>query len=308
MQSERFRYCLEKYNGRHTRYECPLCAVKQSFTRYIDKVTNTYLHPNVGLCNRVINCDYHLTPKEFFEDSKAPNLGQWTRPAAPTVIKDEIFITPGTLKKTLGKYDQNHFFQYLLSFFGFDIASSLAKRYVIGTSKHWFGANVFYQIDQDGNIRRGKIMLYNQVTGQRLKDHKPTSVHTLMRNANSKPNECFFGEHLLKGNDQIVAIVESEKTAIMCSAYMPEYVWLASGGLSLLSGDKCKVLIGRKVILYPDINGHQKWSVKAKELSKYAIVVVSNLIERRATDEERQQGLDLADYLIKYNLNDFRRV
>lgn len=43
--------------------------------------------------------------------------------------------------------------------------------------------------------------------------------------------QCLFGEHLLKKYpNKTVALVESEKTAIICSALMPDYIWLATGG------------------------------------------------------------------------------
>ena len=39
--------------------------------------------------------------------------------------------------------------------------------------------------------------------------------------------QCLFGEHLLRLHpDKKVAVVESEKTAVICSALMPEYVWV----------------------------------------------------------------------------------
>jgi hypothetical protein len=43
-------------------------------------------------------------------------------------------------------------------------------------------------------------------------------------------SQCLFGEHLLKDTETPVAIVESEKTAIIASCYYPEFIWLACGG------------------------------------------------------------------------------
>lgn len=44
-----------------------------------------------------------------------------------------------------------------------------------------------------------------------------------------------------------VAIVESEKTAVIASIYLPQFTWLAFGNLTNLSFEKCKVIRGRKV-------------------------------------------------------------
>ncbi len=96
-----------------------------------------------------------------------------------------------------------------------------------------------------------------------------------------------------------MAIVESEKTAIIASAFMPDFIWLATGSLNNLSADKCAVLKGRKVVLFPDLNAFDKWSAKAKELAHITSFLVSDLLERNASDAERRDGLDIADYLLK---------
>jgi len=56
---------------------------------------------------------------------------------------------------------------------------------------------------------------------------------------------------------------------------------------------------------FPDLNGFDKWSSKAKELSHLAVFTVSDLLERKATEAEKKQGFDLADYLIKFDYKEF---
>jgi len=114
-----------------------------------------------------------------------------------------------------------------------------------------------------------------------------------------------FGEHLLIDKTKPVAIVESEKTAVIASVYLPQFIWVAVGSLTNLNTEKCIILKGRTVTLFPDLNGFEKWSIKAKELSQLANITVSNLLERKATECEKRQGLDLADYLLKYDYNEF---
>lgn len=63
---------LQKYSGKSTRFTCPQCKTKQSFTLYINGETNQPIHPTVGKCNREIKCGYHYTPKQYFTDNPSP--------------------------------------------------------------------------------------------------------------------------------------------------------------------------------------------------------------------------------------------
>ena len=70
MNNNIYRYQLERYRGRSTRYNCPQCGRKQVFTRYIDTYNNNiYINDKVGKCNRIDKCGYHYTPKQYFEDN-----------------------------------------------------------------------------------------------------------------------------------------------------------------------------------------------------------------------------------------------
>ena len=65
-----YRYILEKYRGLSTRYTCPQCGRKYTFTRYIDTENNNkYISDNVGKCNRLDKCGYHYTPRQYFTDN-----------------------------------------------------------------------------------------------------------------------------------------------------------------------------------------------------------------------------------------------
>ncbi|MDE6871627.1 MAG: hypothetical protein K2J62_05840 [Bacteroidales bacterium] len=71
--------------------------------------------------------------------------------------------------------------------------------------------------------------------------------------------QCLFGEHILQQDPDPIALVESEKTAIISSGLMLQYLWLATGGKSQLSQEKLSVLTGRRVIAFPDIYGYEGW-------------------------------------------------
>ena len=305
------RYILEPYKGMNTRYRCPAtnCGKGKTFSLYIDTETGEHIHPTVGRCNRESNCGQHYTPKQYFQDNNisfdTPKVYK-PRPVTPQQ-KPVSFIPVEVFKASLKAHETNHFVQFLINLFGVEVASQLVNRYFIATSKHWNGATVFWQIDTQGKVRTGKIMLYSPTTGKRVKNLEiPVYwVHKALKQPEFELRQCLFGEHLLIDKIKPVAIVESEKTAVIASVYLPHFIWVAVGSLTNLNAEKCSILKGRTVILFPDLNGFDKWSSKAKELSHLAIFSVSDLLERKATETEKKQGFDLADYLIKYDYKAF---
>jgi rubredoxin len=307
------RYILEPYKGINTRYLCPVCKSREkTFSRYIDTKTGEYIAPTVGRCNRESNCGYHYTPKQYFQDNHisidTPQVKPLFKPHHVTPQQKPVsFIPVGLFKASLQNHEPNNFIKFLLGIFGVEVTRELISNYFIATSTHWNGATIFWQIDIKGKIRTGKIMLYSPSTGKRVKEpyNHITWVHTALKQSDFELKQCLFGEHLLQDKHKPVAIVESEKTAIIASIYFPQLIWLAVGSLTNLNAEKCQVLKGRKVTLFPDLNGFEKWSSKAKELSHLATFAVSELLEQKASNEERKLGFDLADYLIKFDYPEF---
>lgn len=127
------------------------------------------------------------------------------------------------VRKTLVFTSKNAFATFLSKIFCEDTAKALFEKYHIGTTKD--GRTIFYQSDIQGRCRGGKIIPYNPESGHRLKDdHFPPEWRL---------TQCLFGEHLLQDKvNANVALVESEKTAVICSLLLPEYIWLATGGKS----------------------------------------------------------------------------
>lgn len=299
-----YRYTLEKYTGKNSRYTCPACGKEHRFTRYIDTHTGDHLSPEVGRCNREVKCGYHYKPKQYFEDNPLESqnskgkTSKGTYPTPARVIASaaepprETPHTPAELSATLCDYEENHLVQYLIGKLGVAAVQKLLGQYRIGTHHHWRGSTVYWYIGRQGRICKGKVMQYNSHTGKRVKQPFPhvTWMHTLL---DKEPGSgtCFFGEHLLSNTILPVCIVESEKTALIAAHHLPQSIWLATGGIGNLSVTRCKeVLSGRKLTLFPDAGGYDKWAAIAGQLPNCNIT--------RIIDEFAVYGSDdLADLL-----------
>lgn len=283
------------------KHDCPGCSGKKCYTYYIDAETNALIDPSVGRCERLSKCSYHLTPKQYFASNGITPTDTWV-PLPPEPVKEPSFIDQSVLRQTLTDNSRNNLVNFLRSIFDNDTVEDLISNYLIGTSKN--GGTIFWQVDVEGLVHTGKIILYDPATGKRNKSIFPaaTWVHIKMKLKDFNLKQCLFGEHLIRLNPtKPIAIVESEKTAIIASVYFPQFVWLACGGLEQLSAKKLSVVSGKHVVLYPDLKCLEKWEDKAQLFG----FEVSKTLEEIATVEEKENGLDLADYLIRFKLTDF---
>jgi len=277
---------------------CPSCG-KKRFVRYTD-LNGNYLPDEFGRCDRELECGYFLKP--LTERTQFNQVKQSE--------SKRVFIPAETMKATRSHYEDNSFVQYLATLFDLETVKRLIQKYNLGTTKHFNGGCIFWFIDTTGNVCYGQVKKFNP-DGHTAKDTEGdqmiTGVHYLL--SDSWVNEyrkqetkisCLFGEHLLKSEPfKQVALVEAPKTAIIASVYFPEYLWLAVGSLSYLTEQRTKSLKGRKVILFPDLGCYHKWKVKG-DLFGFE---TSDTLERLKSENET--GLDLADYLTRFNVLEF---
>lgn len=288
---------------------CPQCQHK-TFVLYVD-ANGDPLNEGVGKCDRADNCAYHYPPKQYFADN---GMTGDQRPAKPKIKQPTplrpSFIDAETLKATLKQYGDNRFVTFLKRTFGNDDANRLVGKYYIGSSSHWAGANVFWQIDRHGKIHTGKIMIYDPYTGKRVKRDPITGeprnfvswVHSVLNLKDYNLVQCLFGEHLLSdaSPDTPVVIVESEKTAIICSRLVTDAVWLATGGCQNLSKKLCEPLRGRDIVLMPDNGKFEDWAKRGRELMGFCRSVrICDIMEHKAA----QKGDDLCDLLVEQYTN-----
>jgi hypothetical protein len=296
------RYTLEKYKTKASRYTCPQCNQPHKLTRYIDGATGTHIDDHVGKCDREESCGYHFTPKNFFDSIPDYKPTKMNLPQVNPQIVKHSTVAKKLFNKSLGKYRRNDFVEYLESLFDIQTVEKLVDDYYIGTAKHWPHATIFWQVDRKDDVRTGKIMLYDPYTGKRVKQPYAhiTWVHTLLKDAKFNLKQCLFGEHLVApGSKKPVAVVESEKTAIIGAGFMPEYIWVATGSLEGLTYDKCRVLHGREVIFFPDADAYPKWEAKLKQLKIKLPGTRLSIADylKDIPEADRTKGMDVADWL-----------
>ncbi|MCC8037135.1 MAG: DUF6371 domain-containing protein [Bacteroidales bacterium] len=203
------------------------------------------------------------------------------------------------MEKSLTAYHLNPLYRYLSVVMGENQARELCLLYNVGTSKAYGGSTVFWQVDHMGQVKAGKVIGYDPKTGRRIREPKPQVAwgHSLMK-INLDLKQCLFGEHLLsKRPAQPVVIVESEKSALIGAWKMPEYVWLATGGIQMLK--PTEALRRRDVMLIPDLGAEEIWREKMEQLKPICkSVILSDCLSKRATEERRKAGWDIADFLL----------
>jgi len=215
-------------------------------------------------------------------------------------------------------YDSNNFILFLSNIrrgelaFSTDTVNDLIGKYRLLNSRKLSGWTLFPYIDINGKIRDIKAIDYNPNTGKRISTKNGDSKNRcyfigkkMLQNDDANLERCFYGEHLLHGNNKLVRVFESEATATYSAPFFPNDVCIATGGKNgckWTEKSKCSVLQGRTVILYPDIDAHDEWIEKSEILKGYGLKVsVSNTILTAA----KAIGLPIEDLkAMKFDLRD----
>ena len=179
-----------------------------------------------------------------------------------TLVREKKFIDFESVRLCVNNTNENNLLLYLRTKYG-DIKTDIVKRmYYIGTSRDL--GTVFWSINRAKKVQKAKVSYY-----------KPNGRRTNRFKVPYKNEDgyysCLFGEHLLdviENKEKAVMLVESEKTAIVCAMHYPEYIWLAYGGITALTNEKIQVLIGRKVILIPDMS-EKAVAIMTKKISEF---------------------------------------
>ena len=199
-----YRFHLQKYRP-GSKTACPECGRKSCFTRYIDEEGEISFPDNVGICDHINSCGYHYTPKEYFRDNPTvkEKLNEQERNGGTPIVAKALakpqpeqeprisFLPSDWVEQSMRRYDINPLYRYFTKVAGKEDTDRLFRLYRVGTSRMWNGAAVFWQTDRDGNVRAGKIMGYDAVTGHRIKEpfNQVSWVHSVRSQARSHCRE-----------------------------------------------------------------------------------------------------------------------
>lgn len=167
------------------------------------------------------------------------------------------------------------------------------QRYYLGKTKS--GLPIFWMIDDmltplDAHIGSTAWM------STLLKAREPLI-------ASWQVTHCLFGLHLLRVAGGGVCVVEAEKSAVLLSELLPEYVWMAYATTAHLSPELFAPLQGHKVILFPRTDPTLSTYLFFKDLAalvrqRYGLdITVDTTLEKRASPSQKDRCIDLVDFL-----------
>ncbi len=251
-----------KFNPKRNRNLTTPCCNRSNkdgkFTTYVD------LPDIYGYCH---SCGKTTLPPTIFRDEKGleytwnANQNKYTLittslqhdfknlpKRTENALKNIKFIPESTIWNYFHVTPENNLLKYLRKTYGDEKVEDVKETYVIGTNKD--GGTIFWNINSHLKVQKAKVLYYNQ-------NGKRTNKFVVPYKNEDGYYACLFGEHLindeLKGK-KIIILVESEKTAIIGYIHLPEYIWLAYGGINGLTENKLKPLVGHTVLIIPDMS------------------------------------------------------
>lgn len=261
----RYRYSLDRSSRK---FICPQCG-KRTFVRYWDNLLGTYLaDERAGKCDRSIKCAYHLPPRALgyrngnLPSDRLPHLQSNPNPQAPHTL--EMDTAP-----FFRHHRENDFYRFLLTLpVDRERLEEVCRLYDLGSTRS--GGVIYWQKDLDGKVRTGKIMHYDPLSGKRDKSRPPQWVHRKVSTpASWTLRQCLFGTQLLREDrERKVAVVESEKTAVLLSLFDHSRLWTACGGKMNLREEMIADIARNEIELYPDLDAVAFWQSRLPRLQR----------------------------------------
>ena len=307
-------------------YKCFACGAKGGVVDFLMKHEGLSYPDAIRWLGKKYNIDV---------DSVDVNWTYMPRPAPPPL--DLLTLPMSMVKKTMTAIAHDNLVKWILNDIRWDYVQSLRvmpvlAEYCVGHGKN--GHTIFWQIDEQKRVRTGKMMKYypqgHPKFGHRDKEaswnfdfiHSTLSRHwdeehgvmtdeppypfpQIYNPDKQEPQLTFFGMHLLDkyGKSATVNIVESEKTAVLMAIAYGNHatqVWMACGGLEMITRERLKPIIdrGRRIVLFPDRDGIEKWKVKAEQMHYERLTIDTKPVTEWWKPEDGEKA-DIADVVIR---------
>ena len=262
---------------------------------------------------------YSIPVEDDYDRERFKNI----KPSQPKPIveqrKDMLVMEREMVLKTMHDIDRDYFVTWLrhLPWESHGERGRLENMLWLYCVGHWSdGRVVFWQIDEQGRPRSGKLMKY-QLDGHRDRTRGPGWMHNQqgVREQYDLDHQEYratlFGMHLTrKFPNAIIHLVESEKTALICATHYGDpdrNLWLACGGLNFLRIEALKPLIKQRRIihLWPDKDGLTAWEKTRNAIvdnypqaSQNSIKINTTFLQRNWLPEDGSKA-DVADIILR---------
>lgn len=208
------------------------------------------------------------------------------------------FISEDEVDKAAGGVASTNLYQYLCSLFNESDVRRVCDAYRVGATMEFspIVGTAFPFINANGQCVDMHLMAYNPDGHRNKNGYSQNWMLSKMDQSGQRAKWPLFGEHLLAGSAKPMGIVESEKTALICSLVVPWYDWCAVGGKNNLTELRMSAAKGREIYLFPDLDGIDDWRKKrtAFVCSGYDIYFCGKYIQANATNDK----CDIADIII----------
>ncbi len=248
---------------------------------------------------------------------KQPLTTGGTRYAPPQSKPATRLVSPETRSDTASTTSPLHTFLAQLA--GRDMTSHL-RQWCVGTDGE--SRTVWHYVNYYGDHVTSKGMLY----GTDGKRDKRTPPRYAVRRSDGRIERltkedgystCLYGECFLRDGMSLIDyrtgavhtysrsttifLVESEKSAVLGSFMLPQFVWVATGGVSGLGNKNTSLWKGRTVVVLFDAdNAGKDGAVQAMDTLTQAGASVKKADPNNVFGSDVPNGFDIADYFVQH--------
>lgn len=255
----------------------------------------------VGAVMRMLNIDYHdalLHLADRHGQHRLFGTDQDSRPATKTEPSPFIpstreheeepdlnltYVDLNRIEECAGLFEGTNLFRYAVEVLQLNAGKVIdtAMRYGCGGIERpqWKSDPcpvIFPYADDEGKIIDAKVLAY-RTDGHRVKykdrHGKEVALTTTLRKidetSGDKDSLPLFGNHLafMRRDFSFVAVVESEKSAVLLSLMMPDTLWLAAGSKHWITphniAAKLRPFKDCRIRMLPDRNAVEEWDAVA---------------------------------------------